>query len=192
MKRTRAYLRSVQGQLLLFAIAFAGALVLACVPYFFRSGRFFEGALKEKYPELSGYAKDAVGILSDPKSEKEQIEEAKDELAKRERNTADPTKRFELVEAVYGAWVAELDAVKSEITLARRLAEARPVWVKERLKRTLVAGDEDQRARAVRFLAILLEQKAEDDVLELLRFARQRATRRGERKLAEQVDAVLR
>lgn len=192
MKRLRLYLRSVPGQLALFGVVLLGAAVLACLPYFFRSWSYFEGSVYEKYPELPDAVRRLAGTLGDPDKNEEEIEAAQDELKGRERK-ADPQKGRQDLEAIYGAWIEEADGIGDDKVLARRLLAYDRDWVIARLKRTLAAGSEEQRGRALRFLrAISQEKGVGDEVKELVGLARKRASRRGETKLVEQADAVLR
>jgi hypothetical protein len=190
MRWFRLYLRSVPGQLLLFAGTFLGAAVVACVPYFFRES-LFEKGLREQYADLEGYAAEAIGVLSSPHADEEEREKVYDELRKRDKKVTDTTKRWKNLEAIYGAWARD-DVPGDDAVLARRLIDFEPKWVLQRLRQTLAAGDADQRGRAVEFLkAVAREKGMEDEVRQLARAAEQKARRHGEEKVARLAKGIL-
>jgi hypothetical protein len=130
-------LRTVRGQVILFAATFLGAIVLALLALLLRE-RVFEYYVREKYPVLAEVNRKRIEELS-----------AQD---------VDPKRLDELLGAVgqpdnwaqvYGAWI-EQPGLDPDDRLGKRLASAFSDHLPERLKRTLVAGNLEQRGRALR------------------------------------------
>lgn len=197
MRPWRVYLRSVQGQLLLLGVAFAGAAVLAIIPRFFRD-RIFEYYCREGYPPMDGAAEKAVQVLNRPGATNEQIVEVIDELRKR-KGTVGPSVEYPGLERVYGSWIEDAGTRESGL-VARRLTGSDRSWLREwtlnRLRTTLVTGNVEQREAAVEWIeAALGDEELKDETRAelrvLLEHARARALRRGEAGLASRAGTVL-
>jgi hypothetical protein len=177
---SRAYLRSVQGQLAVLGITFAGGVALAGAALLLRD-RLFEPYAREKYPPLEGraqeVAKELAGGPIDPK-QREKLEKELQEMPK-------------AMDAVYGELITG-SGLDGEQRLARWLIRANRKDLLGRLRRTLVVGSPAQRAEALRFLGLLAGGQANGDVIELASRAREQARRRGEAALVEQADGLLR
>jgi hypothetical protein len=173
----RDRVRSARGQMMLFGLTFLGAVVLAVVAVCLRDV-FFERFVREKYPPLAEGDRDRAGDLAAANVEPGKLEELLRDLG-----------GAPLREAVYGAWIEEPD-LDPQRRLARRLAVAQPDWLLERLARTLVAGNPQQRGRATQWLALLPDEQ-NHRARELARFARIRAERRREDNLIAEADAAL-
>jgi hypothetical protein len=174
MKRWWAQLRTVRGQLLLFAVTGVGAIALAVLAVSLRE-RLFERYVREKYPPLTSTDEKRLRELAGAGLAAERREELL-------REFAGPEAR----ERAYGGWIASPD-LDPDHRLGRRFAEAQGDWLIERLKRTLVAGNRAQRGRAVAWMALLPDRP---EALALLDFARTRALRRNEHDLLQQADDV--
>jgi hypothetical protein len=186
---TRAYLRSVRGQLALLGLTFAGALGLAAAALCLRD-RLFERWARESYPPLDGNVKDAALELAGMGWDGWRgITYLKDKLDEAPSGA----------EAVYGALIedSELDP---DGWLTGAIFFLRADYLLERMKRTLVAGDAAQRAGVLRVLgqaygklqpSLASRKVTFEQSLELVRFARRRAARRGEEALVRQADTVL-
>jgi hypothetical protein len=168
-------LRSLPGQLSLFGIAFAGAVVLAVAAVCLR-GRIFEPFIREKYPAVdealeARLCRLACDALDD--------EEAREELRRLEKQR----------EALYGAWIERPDLDPSG-RFARLFGGVHSPWLLARLEQTLVAGNVAQRRRAQTWLKYLPEEMA-GEARALAEFARERALHRREDDLVQELDAVL-
>jgi hypothetical protein len=164
---SRAYLRSAPGQLALLAVAFAGAVVLAVAALVLRE-RFFEPFVREKYPPLEGRLRDVAGLLAG----KEIADQQRSELEKEVRETPRG------VDAVYGGLIEDSD-LDLDHRLERWLLRTGRADLLGRLRRTLAAGNERQRAGALRLLEWVAGE-GDDEAIALVRQARERARRRGE------------
>jgi hypothetical protein len=185
----RTWLRSVEGQCALLAGTFAGAVILAIVPLILRE-RLFERYAYEKYPPLEGWAEKAVGVLTSPLRRRADLERLGEEMQER-IDKADPRQRYDVLERIYGAWIAD-PSLDPDGLLPRRLTRMQPDWVFARLRQTLAAGRPDQRARAVEWLRLIVtDPRLSEQSLALLRYARRRAENRGEEDLRRQAVAVL-
>jgi hypothetical protein len=170
IKLSRSYIRSVHGQLTLLGGTFLGAVALAVAALCVR-GAFFERYVREKYPPAEGLE----GGLT--------AEQAEAQVRRVDEKPA-------TLDRVYGAWIED-PGLDPEGRLARGLLAARGSEVLGRLRRTLTVGSPAQRGRALAWLALVTEEEQFPEALELGRFARQRALRRGEHDLLRQADAVL-
>ena len=168
MKLSKAYLRSVTGQLQVLAAVFAGALVLAVVTLSLRSA-LFERFVREKMKPLP--------------------EALERDLAQ------DPTGRRcldgapEDTDLIYGAWI-ERDGLDPGGELARSMFTLKTERALERARVTLVAGSAAQRRRAVEFLSRAEGTEASRRAAELCRHAEARARRRGEEELLHRAESV--
>jgi hypothetical protein len=177
---SRGYLRSVQGQLAVLGATFAGAVVLAGAAVLLRD-RLFEPFAREKYPPLEGRPREVAQELAGRAIEQKQKEKLQKELQETPR----------AVEALYGELIAGGD-LDGERRLARWLMGAHRKYLLGRLRRTLVVGDAEQRAGALRLLEVLAGGERDGEVAELVGRAREQARRRGEAALVEQADGLLR
>ena len=169
MRLSRPLLRSVAGQFTLLGVVFAGGIVLAGVALASRSW-FFENFVREKYPETP-----------------ERIQALLQEFPKREELAKFPR---EDVERLFEAWIARED-FDPHGGLAQNMLATHSTLIFERVRRTLVAGNPQQRGRAVTLLAWAQGDEQKTEALRLCRWARDRAGRRQEAELAGQAQAVL-
>jgi hypothetical protein len=179
MKRlTRAYLRSVHGQLALLGATFVAAAVLAVTAILLRDW-FFERYVKEKYPSVGDLTRElaegaAAGRLD----------------AEDDSKLATMAAGSQGLDELYGLWIEEGDLDPAG-RLARRLLELNGAGMLSRVRRTLAAGDPRQRARALDLLTLVSADGNRPEALELARYARRRASDRKETDLVRRADAVL-
>jgi hypothetical protein len=175
MKHWLEQMRTVRGEVLLFGATFLGAVVLALVAIGLRE-RFFEVYVREKYPPLTDRDRERARSLA-----------ASDLDPQRARELLGLLESGEVRERIYGGWIENPDLDPDE-WLGRRIGSDQGDWLVERIRRTLVAGNPEQRGRAVAWLRLLPHRP---ETLELVRFARTRALHRQEWDLLQQADAVL-
>lgn len=179
MRLNRVWLRSIEGQLGLFAATFAGAVVLAVAAIALR-GRLFEPYFHEKYPALTERQGERARELAGEKIPRGRRLELVESL------TESPT----AFEATYGAAIRDAD-IDPQGRLMAALMEELPDRVLARLRKTLLVGNADQRRRALGYLGRIVPQNRRNEAAELVRAARTRAARRGESELVEEADAAL-
>jgi hypothetical protein len=172
MRLNRLWLRSVPGQLTLLGVTYVGAVVLAVAALCLRS-LLFEPYIRETYQTAERLGP-LVRAVARGDATREQLQQLDRENAG----------------LLYDAWLsdAELDP---QGRLARRLFADHGPSIMERLRRTLVVGNAAQRARALQMLGFLAEPSLRPEALELVRYARQKAERRGETELERQAAALL-
>ena len=102
------WLRSVPGQMSLLATVFAGAAVLALLPWLLRSAVFAYFA-RENYPKAEDtYAETALRVLRRPGATPAEIDAVLDEIRRRD-DVAGPD-RSKNLERLYGRWMTDEDA----------------------------------------------------------------------------------
>jgi hypothetical protein len=172
MKLSRVYLRSIRGQLTLLGVTYLGAVALAVVALCLRNW-FFESTVREKYAPVPQSLQSLARDVAEGKGGKEQLEKLS----------------LPEVDLLYGYWIdqPELDA---EGRLIQCLLSSHGPLILSRVRRTLVCGNPQQRARAADILS-LPPEALRPEAIRLLQFARVRAQRRGEQTLARQASAVL-
>lgn len=176
MRAWRMWLRTVRGQLTLFGVTFAAALVLAVAIVCLRDV-LFERYARETYPSAGMWAREAARDLAareTPQPRLDAIKTAATENAKLSRETAKPARDLE---ELYGFWLLNPESDPDNL-LPVRLTRFVPDWVIERLKRTLAAGNADQFARARLWLRAIADvEETRDRVPALEVFADRRAAR---------------
>jgi hypothetical protein len=194
MKFARIPIRSVQGQLGLLALTYAGGVMLAVLALCLRD-IFFEKYIREKYPPLGEASGALVTRLAAGRGSVEDLDKLAEEQAK-QRAGEFPVERVypqvqnELMDAVYGAWIEDPER-DPDGNLARRLLSAKAEFIIARIRRTLAAGSPGQRLRAVEWLALGPPKDHETEWLDLALWARARSQRRGETELANRAGAVV-
>ena len=173
MKINREFLRTVRGQLSLLAAAYVGALVLALAALCLRS-LFFERFVHDKFAPVPERLQTLAADLAAGRGDPGQL---------RALSSED-------VNLIYGAWLDQPDLDPAG-RLARDLLTADGARILERVRRTLVAGNPAQRARAVELLGLVDVAELKPEVCFLCDYAARKAQRRGEAELAGQADAVL-
>jgi hypothetical protein len=174
---SREYLRSVPGQLVLFAGTFAGAVALAVAALCLR-GRVFEHYAREKYPPPSAEVQKRIDELT-----------AGAGAARRQKLLNEIVERAAL-DRLYGVLI-EVPEVDPQGDTVRGLVDEHGVDLLRRLRRTLVVGNLSQRRGALRCLGHLQVPGVIDEARELAEWGRARAVRRGEKELVEQADNAL-
>jgi hypothetical protein len=171
MRLSTAYLRSVQGQLVLLAITLAGGILLAVAALCLRSV-LFEPHIREKYPELS--------------------RKLEADLKKRDRAAGDRVRKLSPRElrAVYGAWISAPD-LDPRGWLADHLLALHGPALLGNIRQTLVVGNAEQRGRALALLGRVSAEDLKPEARRLGRYALDRSRRRREPELARQAEAVL-
>lgn len=190
MRRWRAWLRTVRGQLALLAATFAAAVALAAAIVCLR-GAVFERYVRETYPPAGSWARETARELSAPETPPRRLEAIRAAVIEHARRAREVRKPAQDLEELYGLWLQEPE-LDPDGTLAVRLTGFVPDWVTDRLRRTLAAGNPDQRGRALRWLRAIagLEETAER-VRVLAAQARRRAAARGEEAVRLEAEAVL-
>jgi hypothetical protein len=195
MNLTKVPIRSVQAQLGLMAIAYAGGVALAILAICLR-GILFERFIREKYPPVSDRIDVILRNVARGEGSALQLESLARERVESQTSQVPIQTRYvraldEIMDAVYGAWIEEptLDARGS---LGRSLLSSEPSLIIARIRRTLAAGDLRQRSRVVEFLALGPPTDQQQEWLDLCRHAHTNAWRRGETELADRAVAVLR
>lgn len=150
-------LRTIRGQLTLIAGLLLGGIVLAAAIATQR--RLFESWVTEKYAPVPDHAKRTI--------------ETDGDLRTVDKST------------LYDAWMTE-ERFATE-ALAAKLREIDAPYYLQRARRTLVAGNLEQRTRAVRFLGHL----GHADAVPLLERAALKAERRKEMELAVEIRKTL-
>jgi len=173
MKITARWLRSVQGQLSLLAIALGGAVVLAVAALCFRS-IFFERYVSEKYRQPTQELATLLLAVADGSATDGQREKLADESG----------------DKLFEAWMVD-DKLDAEGRLARYLWSTRGGAILDRVRRTLAAGDAEQRLRVLDLLAWAEQSDQRAAAAELCQFAVRKAERRGESQVAARAGAVL-
>jgi hypothetical protein len=176
---SRAFIRSVSGQLTLLGGTFVGAVVLAVTALLLRD-RLFEPYIKEKYPPLEGRLLEVARELAGADLKEKDREKLEEEV----RKTATG------IDAVYGGLILSRD-LDRQGRLAQWLIRRDRADLLGRLRRTLTVGNEEQRGGALRLLGRFADGKDSEEVVELAHQARERARRRGEAALVEEADSVL-
>jgi hypothetical protein len=176
---SRTYLRSVPGQLTLLGGVFVGAVVLAAAALVLR-GRFFEPFVREKYPPLEGRPLEVARSLAGKEGDPQQRTKWENELLETSRGP----------DAVYGGLIESQD-LDREHRLARWLLGRGRQDLLGRLRRTLTVGNEEQRAGALALLEQFADEEGQQEAVDLVRRARERARRRGEAALVEKADGAL-
>jgi hypothetical protein len=168
----RDFIRSIRGQLALLGLTYAGAVALAVVALFFRTG-FFEYHVRESYPEPSS-----------------RILETIEEAARASGVAAAPERLNELERTtVYGAWIND-PAIDPTGRAALRLLWTNPDDTIRRLRITFVTGNLAQRTRGLELLPHA-KPEVHDQAIALCRYLGERARRRGEWDLAGKAERVF-
>jgi hypothetical protein len=205
MKLTPQVIRSVQGQLSLLAATYIGAIVLALAAWYCRP-ILFEPNIQEKFPPLANprtgdlrqVAVDlANGLIPSTKFTKT-IEELAAKEAERRRPAgakkaakADiEAAREPLWAAVYGHWI-DHDGFDPADRVARVFLSEESCLIFERIRRTLVAGNEHQRGRALHLLSLAATPEDRVQARALCEYSRERALRRHEPELVRQAEQIL-
>jgi hypothetical protein len=170
----RDFIRSIRGQLALLGVTYIGAAGLAVVALIFRTS-FFEYHVRERYPEPS------ARILA--MIERGGRASASDDADALERLSASE------LDAAYGAWISDPAADPTGQT-AVRVLWGNPDALIRRLRMTAVAGNLEQRRRALALLSYA-KPEARDEAIALCRFLAERARRRGEWALVDEANHVL-
>jgi hypothetical protein len=185
----RQFLRSVQGQLSLMGVIYLGGIVLAIAALVTRS-RFFEPHVREKYAAIPEQLRDVVrkraaGEIETPAlvSSIEAFVDKQEESARRRDLTTD-----DVAGLIYGQ-LSDDPELDPRNLLAKSMIETYGPAIRERIRRTLVLGNLEQRRRAVRLLSLFPPSDAE--ALELCRYALKRSRDRGETELATEAKAIL-
>ena len=92
-------------------------------------------------------------------------------------------------DALYGLWMNPPSEVPDAERL-RKLLWSRPEATLERIRTTSVVGNLAQRTKALELLSSVPASPVRDDAVELSRFVRERARRRGERSLFTRADQI--
>jgi hypothetical protein len=209
--RLRWFIKSAQGQLTLLGLTFVGAIGLAVVTVALRSV-LFEPYIREAYPPLDKSARQLAEQIADglagPKewealvadwTEQMTVQELEkmigperadapglwDRLLEKNRKKA----AAQAVSTFYGYWMLHPDEDPNDRLLVC-LLQSRQDETLTCLKKTLTVGDLAQRQRALHGATVAAQQTPAEAV-PLLRFAHDRALRRGEMALAEQAQAAL-
>jgi hypothetical protein len=203
MKLTPQFIRSVRGQLSLLATTYLGAVCLALAAWTCRS-ILFESYIREKFPEkpMPGSVAAAVDQVALGVSEPKSLPPVIDELATKEadrRRPAGATRpaasdievaRDALWTAVYGAWIDRDNFDPADRVASAFLSEP-SCLIFERLRRTLVVGNERQRSRALHLLSLAASDESRSQARALCEYAKERSRRRHEHALVEQAEQVL-
>jgi hypothetical protein len=198
MRLNGPYIRSLRGQLSLLAAVYLGAVVLAIAAGCGRTW-LFEPYIHERFPPVPNRLAGPVRDLAEGKSAPEQLEEviaavarqeAASEDAKVRRQQKEESSRARLLDAVYGTWIEDA-ASDPHGRLAAFLLSEPSGSIIERIRQTLVLGDERQRSRAMHLLRFASTAAVKPEAMALCAYARQRAQRRREPELVRQADAVL-
>ena len=171
-KELKPLIRSGKGQLLLMGGAGAGAVGLAVTVLFLRD-IFFERFVREKHPPVAERVQRTL-----ERARAGETLRPEDELMGEERAQ------------LYGALVNG-EAEDEGGRLAQHLIRLDGETILERLRRTLVAGNPEQRRRALEVLALVEDPAWRERVLSLGRYARDRARRRGEAEPAAFADKIV-
>lgn len=176
MRAWRMWLRTVRGQLTLFGVTFAAAIVLAVVIVCLRDV-LFERYVRETYPPAGAWASEAARDLSAPSTPPQRVESIGVEAVEKERSARQNGKPVQDLEELYGFWLLNPESDPDNL-LPVRLTRHVPDWVIARLKRTLAAGNSDQFARARRWLRAIADlDETRDRVQQLEAYADRRAAR---------------
>jgi hypothetical protein len=191
MKITREFLRSIEGQLLLLAIIFAGGAVLAVTALALRT-ILFEPYIRDRYTSAPTELAATLTDVAEDRATADDFEKSVERLArlKAKSETQLVVLREEVLQLAYGHW---LD--KPELDPQGRVAKcfflSHASFTIERIRLTLVAGNEEQRGRAVVLLRWAVGSECQTEAMQLCHFARQRADRRHESVLVQQADLTL-
>jgi hypothetical protein len=134
---TRTWLRSPAGQLILVAVTFAVAVIIAVVMAANRG--FFEKYIHENYPEPSAAT---ISLLE--RLEPGAAEEEKEEL---------PGLNLQVRESLYQAWMWNQEAERYRYA-PRVLMQMYPIYFRQRIERTLAAGNLEQKGKALEFIRL--------------------------------------
>jgi len=205
MKLTPQFIRSVQGQPSLLAATYIGAIVLALAAWYCRP-IFFEPNIREKFPALAdartGNLGQVAANVADGLAAPAALAEKIDELATQEAERRRPrgakkaaradieAVREPLWAAVYGQWIDRDDFDPSD-RVARVFLSEQSRLIFERIRRTLVAGNEHQRSRALHLLSLAATEEDRAQARALCEYSRERALRRHEPDLVRQAEQVL-
>lgn len=190
MREWLMWLRSARGQLTLLGATFAAAVVLAVAIVGLR-GAVFERYARETYPPAGAWAEEAARELSAPETSPQRLDAIGAAAAERARLARETRKTAPDLEELYGLWLLNPAADPDDL-LPVRLTRRVPEWVVDRLRRTLAAGNPDQRGRALRWLRAVADlEETADRVRALADQARRRAAARGEDSIRLQAEAVL-
>lgn len=195
MKLHKTWLRSAAGQLSLLGVTYLGALALAGLSLPLRDV-FFERYVREKYPPLTGQAERLTHDLAAGRAGAEEVRTLADGLAARpaggdrEREAARRAALDQLIWTLYGAWISE-PALDPKNILRNCLLNDFSGSTIQRVRITLAVGNAFQRRRSVEFLTAPPARADSSEVADLLRYAAQRAERRGEGEIAALANAAL-
>lgn len=195
MKLPKAWLRSAGGQLSLLAVVYLGALVLAGLAILLRDV-FFERYVREKYPPLTGQVERLARDLAIGRAGADDVRAMADKLAVQPaRGVHDPQAARQaaldqLVSSLYGTWVSDPAIDQKNLLRICLLSDFSGTTI-QRVRITLAVGNAFQRRRAVEFLTAPPAHVDSSEVMGLLRYAAQRAERRGESDLAALANAAL-
>lgn len=173
------FARTTRGQLTLIGVLYGAALLAACTALSLR-GAWFAGTVREKFP--------------DPEKNEDVARWqalARDIASGRREPTELKTLGDAELTSIYGVLLDEPD-----VDPAGRLLDAfrseRPEALLARLRRTLAAGNQPQRLRALGFLETMPTLKFVSEVRALSGYALARARRLGEPEVAAVAARVLR
>lgn len=169
MRNWAYFMRTLRGQFCLIGALYLGALVLAVVAICLRTV-FFEGFVREKYAEATERSTDLLKEVAD--------RGRCQELSKKE------------LENLYGAILRE-NQPDERRPIVRTLFDTQGEFLLERIRRTLAAGNPEQRRTAL----TLLEEcplDLRDKARTLCDYAQIRARHRGEPEQAAHAAIVLR
>lgn len=190
MRGWHAWLRTVRGQLTLLGITFLGAAVLAVIIVCLREA-VFERYIRETYPPAGTWAQEVARDLADPATPPQRLEAIRAAVVERANAARESRKPAPDLEELYGLWQLNPDVDPGGL-MAARLTRFVPDWAIDRLKRTLAAGNPDQRGGALRWLrAIADQEETADQVRALAAQTRRRAAARGEEAIRLQAESVL-
>lgn len=180
MKRwlSAPFLRSVQGQLVLLAGTYTGAVVLAILAVGLRSV-FFDRYVRETFPAPS---ERVLALMN-------RVAHSNGPLTDRDSEAIRELSGPEL-EAAYGAWL-NTKALDPRGRVTMLLLWPHSAFMIKRIRITCIAGSLAQQARALELLARDPDRSTKDEALSLCQFLRERAHRRGEGGLRKQADEAL-
>jgi hypothetical protein len=166
--------RSVQGQLALLAVTYAGALGLVVLALVLRTV-LFERYVREKFEPMPAPLQAAAQRIASG------------------QQPADSVMAFNQKEdgLLYGA-LLQHGVEDPEHRLADALAHHRPRWLLDQVRGTLVAGSLPQRQRALDLLCSISAEPLRPEMVRLCEFCCQRATVRGEPAMLDRARDLIR
>ena len=200
---TKAFLRSVPGQLSLLGVTFLGAIALAVLTILLRD-ILFEPYIREKYPPADARTQEFLEKLVDGNAEIETLEKLIDReaerLAQRQGPIAEkdreariqahrPDAVRQVLSACYGYWMMHRDS-ENEDRILKALYRQYPEETADLLKRTFIVGNLEQKLLALDGVN-WLNQENSDAAHRLLDYARQQAVQRRDTPILSKCDQIL-